>query len=61
MTKEELLQKAYEKSKEYLYEDSSKFNLLSIIGKDRDEAHIHSKIIYNLLSQNWGKKIRIHS
>ena len=56
MTKEELLQKAYEKSKEYLYEDSSKFNLLSIIGKDRDEAHIHSKIIYNLLSQNWGKK-----
>ena len=56
MTKEELLQKAYEKSKEYLYEDSSKFNLLSIIGKDRDEAHIHSKIIYNLLSQDWGKK-----
>ena len=53
---EKLLQEAYEKSKDYLYEDSSRFNLLSIIEKDRDEAHIHSKIIYNLLSQNWGKK-----
>ena len=53
---EKLLQQAYEKSKDYLYEDSSRFNLLSIIEKDRDEAHIHSKIIYNLLSQNWGKK-----
>ena len=53
---EKLLQQAYEKSKDYLYEDSSRFNLLSIIEKDRDEAHIHSNIIYNLLSQNWGKK-----
>ncbi|WP_335983294.1 hypothetical protein [Fusobacterium polymorphum] len=53
---EKLLQQAYEKSKDYLYEDSSRFNLLSIIEKDRDETHIHSKIIYNLLSQNWGKK-----
>ena len=53
---EKLLQEAYEKSKDYLYEDSLRFNLLSIIEKDRDEAHIHSKIIYNLLSQNWGKK-----
>ena len=53
---EKLLQEAYEKSKDYLYEDSLRFNLLSIIGKDRDEAHIHSKIIYNLLSQDWGKK-----
>ena len=53
---EKLLKEAYEKSKDYLYEDSSRFNLLSIIEKDRDEAHIHSKIIYNLLSQNWGKK-----
>ena len=53
---EKLLQQAYEKSKDYLYEDSSRFNLLSIIEKDRDEAHIHSKIIYNLLSQNWEKK-----
>ena len=53
---EKLLQEAYEKSKDYLYEDSSRFNLLSIIEKDRDEAHIHSKIIYNLLSQNWEKK-----
>ena len=53
---EKLLQQAYEKSKDYLYEDSSRFNLLSIIEKDRDEAHVHSKVIYNLLSQNWGKK-----
>ena len=53
---EKLLKEAYEKSKDYLYEDSSRFNLLSIIEKDRDEAHIHSKVIYNLLSQNWGKK-----
>ena len=53
---EKLLQQAYEKSKDYLYEDSSRFNLISIIEKDRDEANIHSKIIYNLLSQNWGKK-----
>ena len=53
---EKLLQEAYEKSKDYLYEDSSRFNLLSIIEKDRDEAHVHSKVIYNLLSQNWGKK-----
>ena len=53
---EKLLQEAYEKSKDYLYEDSSRYNLLSIIEKDRDEAHIHSKIIYNLLSQNWEKK-----
>lgn len=53
---EKLLQEAYEKSKDYLYEDSSKYNLLSIIEKDRDEAHVHSKVIYNLLSQNWGKK-----
>lgn len=53
---EKLLKEAYEKSKDYLYEDNSRFNLLSIIEKDRDEAHIHSKVIYNLLSQNWGKK-----
>ena len=53
---EKLLQEAYEKSKDYLYEDNSRFNLLSIIEKDRDEAHIHSKVLYNLLSQNWGKK-----
>ena len=53
---EKLLQEAYEKSKDYLYEDSSRFNLLSIIEKDRDEAHVHSKVIYSLLSQNWGKK-----
>ena len=53
---EKLLKEAYEKSKDYLYEDSSRYNLLSIIEKDRDEAHIHSKVIYNLLSQNWGKK-----
>ena len=53
---EKLLQEAYEKSKDYLYEDSLRFNLLSIIEKDRDEAHIHSKVIYSLLSQNWGKK-----
>jgi len=53
---EKLLQEAYEKSKDYLYEDSSRYNLLSIIEKDRDEVHIHSKIIYNLLSQNWEKK-----
>lgn len=53
---EKLLKEAYEKSKDYLYEDSSRFNLLSIIEKDRDEAHIHSKVLYNLLSQNWGKK-----
>ena len=53
---EKLLQQAYEKSKDYLYEDSSRFNLLSIIEKDRDEAHVHSKVIYSLLSQNWGKK-----
>ena len=53
---EKLLQEAYEKSKDYLYEDSSRFNLLSIIEKDRDEAHVHSKVIYNLLSQDWGKK-----
>jgi len=53
---EKLLQEAYEKSKDYLYEDSSRYNLLSIIEKDRDEAHIHSKVIYSLLSQNWGKK-----
>ena len=52
---EKLLKEAYEKSKDYLYEDSSRFNLLSIIEKDRDEAHIHSKVIYSLLSQNWGK------
>ena len=52
---EKLLQEAYEKSKDYLYEDSSRFNLLSIIEKDRDEAHVHSKVIYSLLSQNWGK------
>ena len=49
---EKLLQ---EESKDYLYEDSSRYNLLSIIEKDRDEAHVHSKVIYNLLSQNWGK------
>ena len=53
---EKLLKEAYEKSKDYLYEDNSRFNLLSIIEKDRDEAHIHSKVIYSLLSQNWGKK-----
>ena len=53
---EKLLKEAYEKSKDYLYEDSSRYNLLSIIEKDRDEAHIHSKVIYNLLSQNWEKK-----
>ena len=53
---EKLLQQAYEKSKDYLYEDSLRFNLLSIIEKDRDEAHVHSKVIYSLLSQNWGKK-----
>jgi len=53
---EKLLKEAYEKSKDYLYEDSSRYNLLSIIEKDRDEVHIHSKIIYNLLSQNWEKK-----
>ena len=53
---EKLLKEAYEKSKDYLYEDSSRYNLLSIIEKDRDEAHVHSKVIYNLLSQNWGKK-----
>jgi len=53
---EKLLQEAYEKSKDYLYEDSLRFNLLSIIEKDRDEAHVHSKVIYSLLSQNWGKK-----
>ena len=53
---EKLLKEAYEKSKDYLYEDNSRFNLLSIIEKDRDEAHIHSKVLYNLLSQNWGKK-----
>ena len=53
---EKLLQQAYEKSKDYLYEDSLRFNLLSIIEKDRDEAHVHSKVIYNLLSQDWGKK-----
>ena len=52
---EKLLKEAYEKSKDYLYEDSSRYNLLSIIEKDRDEAHTHSKVIYNLLSQNWGK------
>ena len=52
---EKLLKEAYEKSKDYLYEDSSRYNLLSIIEKDRDEAHIHSKVIYSLLSQNWGK------
>ena len=53
---EKLLQEAYEKSKDYLYKDSLRFNLLSIIEKDRDEAHVHSKVIYNLLSQDWGKK-----
>ena len=53
---EKLLQEAYEKSKDYLYEDNSRFNLLSIIEKDRDEAHIHSKVLYSLLSQNWEKK-----
>ena len=53
---EKLLKEAYEKSKDYLYEDSSRYNLLSIIEKDRDEAHVHSKVIYSLLSQNWGKK-----
>ena len=53
---EKLLKEAYEKSKDYLYKDSSRYNLLSIIEKDRDEAHVHSKVIYNLLSQDWGKK-----
>ena len=53
---EKLLKEAYEKSKDYLYEDNSRYNLLSIIEKDRDEAHVHSKVIYSLLSQNWGKK-----
>ena len=52
---EKLLKEAYEKSKDYLYKDSSRYNLLSIIEKDRDEAHVHSKVIYSLLSQNWGK------
>ena len=40
---EKLLKEAYEKSKDYVYEDSSRFNLLSIIEKDRDEAHISFK------------------
>ena len=53
---EKLLKEAYEKSKDYLYEDSSRFNLLSIIEKDRAETEIHSKVLYSLLSQNWEKK-----
>ena len=53
---EKLLKEAYEKSKDYLYEDNSRYNLLSIIEKDRAETEIHSKVIYSLLSQNWGKK-----
>ena len=34
---EKLLKEAYEKSKDYLYEDSSRYNLLSIIEKAQKE------------------------
>lgn len=57
---EKLLQEAYEKSKDYLYEDSSRFNLLSIIEKDRDEAHVHSKLSIVYLVKIGGKKTRRH-
>ena len=49
---EKLLKEAYEKSKDYLYEDSSRYNLLSIIEKHRDEDHLHTKVIHYLLSQH---------
>ena len=57
---EKLLQEAYEKSKDYLYEDSLRFNLLSIIEKIEMKLMFIQKLSIIYLVKIGGKKTRRH-
>lgn len=52
---EELLQTTHQRHKTNMSQENSAYNILSAIGGERDETHIHSKIIYFLLDRTCGE------
>lgn len=55
MKTEELLNTVIKKIKEYKSTEKISYNILSAIENERDEAHVHSKIIYFLLEGSQGE------
>lgn len=52
---EKLLQTTYQRNKLDTAKDTAAYNILSAIGRERDEAHIHSRIIYFLLDRTYSE------
>ena len=47
----ELLQAAKKRYRDYMLEDGTFYTILSALNNERDEAHVHSKIIFYLLTR----------
>lgn len=46
-----MLDEAGTRYQEYMMEDGSYYNILAVLGKEREEAHTHSKMIFFLLNR----------
>ena len=47
-----LLQSAEKKYDDYMIEDGTRYTIFSALDNEHDEAHVHSKIIFFVTSQN---------
>jgi len=54
-TIENLLKIVCQRRKIDMARETSSYNILAAIDEERDEAHVHSKIIYFLLNRTYGK------
>ena len=52
---ENLLKTVCQRRKEYMARETSAINILAAIGRERDEAHVHSKILYFLLDRSYDE------
>ena len=52
---ENLLKTVCERRKKHMAQETPAYNILAAIGEERDEAHIHSKIIYFLLDRTYDE------
>ncbi len=53
---ENLLKTACQRRKRHIARETPAYNILAAIGKERDEAHVHSKIIYFLLDRTYKEE-----
>ena len=52
---ENLLKTVCERRKKHMAQETPAYNILAAIGEERDEAHVHSKIIYFLLDRTYNE------